>query len=140
MSGLDALMNCLMSETVCVRLNLATIRDPSAKRNWMDVAGSDSLTPAQGVDTVVDADGCDVLPVAMLEGPAKSRTDVSARTVSLLELEPQLWYSTGTLQVSVHYPVHRHSCRITKQAAPPPLSPRPSYGMPIFLTAKWRLS
>lgn len=76
MSGLDALMNCLMSETVCVRLNLATIRDPSARRNWMDVAGSDSFTPAQGVDTVVDADGCDVLPVAVLEGPAKRRTYV----------------------------------------------------------------
>lgn len=37
----------------------------------MDVAGWDSFTPAQGVDTVVDAGGCDVLPVAVLEGPAK---------------------------------------------------------------------
>ena len=73
MSGLDALMNCLMSETVCVRLNLATIREPSAKRNWMDVAACDSLTPAQGVDTVVDAGGCDVLAVAVLEGPAISQ-------------------------------------------------------------------
>ena len=77
MSGLDALMNCLMSETVCVRLNLATIRDPSAKRNWIDVAGSDSLTPAQGVDSEVDADGCDVLPVALSEGPATSMIHVS---------------------------------------------------------------
>ena len=38
----------------------------------MDVAGSDSLTPAQGVDTVLDAADCDVLPVAVLEGPAKN--------------------------------------------------------------------
>ena len=70
MSGLAALMNCLMCETVCVRLNLATIREPSARRNWMEVAGSASLTPVHGVDTVVDAAGCDVLPVAVLDGPA----------------------------------------------------------------------
>ena len=66
-------MKRLMSATVCVRLNLATIRDPSDRRSWMDVEGSDSFTPAQGVDTVVDAGGCDVLPVAVLEGPAESR-------------------------------------------------------------------
>lgn len=74
MSGLEALMNCLMSATVCVRLNLATIRDPSDRRSWMDVAGWDSSTPAQGLDTVVDAGGCDVLPVAVLEGPAKRQS------------------------------------------------------------------
>lgn len=79
MSGLEALMKRLMSATVCVRLNLATIRDPSDKRNWIDVAGWDSSTPAQGVDTVVDAGGCDVLPVAVLEGPAGSRAYVNAR-------------------------------------------------------------
>lgn len=53
----------------------------------MDVAGSDSFTPAQGVDTVVDAGGCDVLPVAVLEGPAKStcqcRAVIQHRLLSL---------------------------------------------------------
>lgn len=81
MSGLDALMNCLMFETVWVRLNLATIREPSARRSWMDVAGSDSSTPFHGVDTVVDAGGWDVLPVAvfvLLEGPAEGRKRVGA--------------------------------------------------------------
>lgn len=57
MSGLDALMNCLMSETVCVRLNLATMREPSASRSWIEVAGSDSLIPAHGVDAAVEAAG-----------------------------------------------------------------------------------
>lgn len=71
-------MNCLMSETVCVRLNLATIREPSARRNWMEVAGSASLTPAHGVDKVVDAAGCDVLPVAVFDGPTQSTAPVNA--------------------------------------------------------------
>lgn len=63
-------MNCLMSAMVCVRLNLATMREPSARRSWIEVAGSDSLTPAQGVDTEAAGGGWEVLAAALLEGPA----------------------------------------------------------------------
>lgn len=62
-------MNCLMSATVCVRLNLATILEPSARRNWMDVAGSDSLTPAHGVEAEEAGGVVEVLGDAPLEGP-----------------------------------------------------------------------
>jgi hypothetical protein len=62
-------MNCLMSATVCVRLKLATILDPSARRSWMDVAGSDSLTPAHGVEDEEAGGVVEVLADAPLEGP-----------------------------------------------------------------------
>ena len=62
-------MNCLMSATVCVRLNRATILEPSARRSWMDVAGSDSLTPAHGVEAKEAGGAVDVLGGPPLEGP-----------------------------------------------------------------------
>ena len=80
MSGREDLMKRLISATVWVKLNLATMREPSERRSWIDVAGSDSLTPDQGVDA--DAAGLDAGCEALaeeLEGPAEE-TDISSHS------------------------------------------------------------
>lgn len=46
-----------ISATLWVRLKRATILEPSCRRNWMDVVGLDSSTPAQAVRMSVDGDG-----------------------------------------------------------------------------------
>ena len=76
-------MNCLMSATVCVRLNLATILDPSARRSWMDVAGSDSLTPAHGVEAEEAGGVVEVLGDAPLEGPEQHLDNVKCTCFTL---------------------------------------------------------
>ena len=94
-------MNCLMSATVCVRLNLATILEPSARRSWMDVAGSDSLTPAHGVEAEEAGGVVEVLGDAPLEGPRQHMieclTTSNARTSHWGEDVPELHWNTGTI-------------------------------------------
>ena len=41
-AGAAAAMYARMSDTVCDRLNLATLRLPSRRRSWIDVDGADS--------------------------------------------------------------------------------------------------
>lgn len=105
-------MNCLMSATVCVRLNLATILDPSARRSWMDVAGSDSLTPAHGVEDEEAGVVVEVLDDAPLEGPEQHLDHVKCLYFMLDKDVKELHWNTGTVLCEIV--LHHENCCITQ--------------------------